>query len=163
MSDLRSEDTRMKVARENSVDSKEPHAVNVLLAYDNPSTCAASLHMLERISKRLHDKKLFNVNAFTFGLLEQMDPLKWTAASAEAVELAMVAFGEEGVPGAGVLRWLEGWAKSHAGKEAGLGLLPMGRHTEKSVRRAVRVIKAIAARYGLGFIYDPESACPEPC
>jgi hypothetical protein len=153
----------MKVARENSVDSKEAHAVNVLLAYDNPGTCAASLRMLDRISKRLHDKKLFNVNAFKFGLLEKMDPLKWTAASAEVVELAMVAFGEQGVPGAGVLRWLEGWAKSHAGMEAGLGLLPMGRQTGKSVRRAVRAIKGIAARHGLGFIYEAESPCQEPC
>jgi hypothetical protein len=153
----------MKVARENSVDSKETHAVNVLLAYDNPRTCAASLRMLERISKRLHDKKLFNVNAFKFGLLEQMDPLKWTAAGAEAVELAMVAFGEEGVPGAGLLRWLENWARSHAGKNAGLGLLPMGPHTGESVRRAVRTRRGIAARHGLGFIYDSESPCPEPC
>jgi hypothetical protein len=141
-----------------SVDTKETRAVHVLLAYDNPRTCAAMLKMLDRISTRLRDQKLFNVNAFKFGLLENMDPLKWTAASADAVELVMVAFSDEGIPGARLLRWLEKWARSHAGKEAGLGLLPMGPHTGQPVRRVVRALRKMSARHGLGFIYDVEPA-----
>jgi hypothetical protein len=144
----------MKMVQKTSVDTKGAQAVNVLLAYDNARTCAASLKMLDRISNRLRDQRLFNVNAFKFGLLEHMDPLKWTAAGADAVELAMVAFGEQGVPGVGFLRWVESWAKRHAGKNAGLGLLPLGSHSAKSVRRVVRVLRGIAQRNGLGFIYD---------
>jgi hypothetical protein len=139
-----------------SVNGKKSQSVNVLLAYDNPRTCAAMLKMLDRISTRLRDKKLFNVNAFKLGLLENMDPSKWTAAGTDAVELAMVAVSDGSVPGACLLRWMEKWAKSHAGKAAGLCFLPMGRQTEQSVRSFVRALKGIAARYDLGFIYEPE-------
>ena len=158
MSDDISEVTRMKTVRKASVDSRETPAINVLLAYDNPRTCAEMMRMLDRIATRLRAKKLFNVNAFKFGLLERMDPRKWTPARAHAVELAMVAFGEEDIPEANFLRWLENWAKRHAGKAAGLGLLPMGPHSGQSVRRVVRTVRGIAARHGLGFIYDVEPA-----
>jgi hypothetical protein len=144
----------MKTSPESSVVTKGAEPVNVLLAYDNSRTCAASLKMLDRISTRLHDQGLFNVNAFTFGLLERMDPFKWTSASANAAELVMVAFSKEGVPGARLLRWLENWAKNHSGQEAGLGLLPLGPQTARSVRRTVRALKKIAARHDVGFIYE---------
>jgi|HubBroStandDraft_1064217.scaffolds.fasta_scaffold430702_1 hypothetical protein len=153
----------MKMVRKTSVGTKGTHAVNVLLAYDNLHNCAAMLNLLDRISTRMRDKKLFNVNAVKFGLLEHMDPLNWTASDADAIELAMVAFSEEGAPRAGFLRWLESWAKRQAGKEAGLGLLPMGPHTGRSVRRVVRSLRGIAARNGLGFICDAETTCPAPC
>jgi hypothetical protein len=100
---------------------------------------------------------LLNVNAFRFGLLEQMDPCQWTAAGAPAAELAVVAFSEAGPPGAGFLRWLENWVKCHAGKNAALGLVPLGKATGKSVHRVVRILRKMAARHGLDFIYDAHS------
>ena len=144
----------MKTSRESSVLAKGAESVNVLLAYDNSRTCAASLKMLARISNRLHDQGLFNINAFTFGFLERMDPFKRTSASANAAELVMVAFSKEGVPGTRLLRWLENWARNHSGEEAGLGLLPLGPQTGQSVRRTVRALKRIAARHDVGFIYE---------
>jgi len=147
----------MKMARKTSVESKETHAVNVLLAYDNPGTCSAILGMFNRISARLRDKTLFKVNAFKFSLLERMDPVHCAAGRAGTPELAVVAFGEGGAPGAALLGWLENWAEDHAGKEAALGLLPMGPAMSKPVRRFVRIARDIATRHGLGFIYDAES------
>jgi hypothetical protein len=147
----------MKTSRESSKSARSPQPVNILLAYDSPRTCAATMKMLDRISTRLQDKGLFNVNAFKFGLLENMDPLQGTAANADAVELAMVAFNAGSAPGAGLLRWFENWARGHAGREAGLGLLPLGRQTGQSVRRMARALREIAARYKLGFIYQPET------
>jgi len=146
----------MKTAREDSSTTTNPHAINVLLAYDTAGTCGAFLKMLDRISTRLRDKKLFNVKAFKFGLLEQIDPRKWAAASADETELAVVAFGEVGAPGADLLRWVENWAARHEGMNAALGLLPMGALPGKSVRRVVRALRDIATRHGLGFIYDAE-------
>ncbi len=146
----------MKTSKESSVAAKGAEAVNVLLAYDNSQTCAASLKMLDRISNRLRDQGLFNVNAFKFGLLERMDPFKRMSPSVNAAELVMVAFSKEGVPGAGLLQWLENWAKNHAGKEAVLGLLPFGPQTGQSLRRTVRALKGIAARHDVGFIYEME-------
>jgi len=154
---FKGEETSMKTSRVSSTDAKAPQSVNVLLAYDNPRTCAAMLKILDRVSTRLRDKKLFNVNAFKFGLLERMDPFKRTAASPDSVELAMVGFSDGSIPDAGLLRWLDHWAKSHAGKVAGLGLLPMGPRTGASVRRVVRALQKIAARHRLGFIYEPET------
>jgi hypothetical protein len=142
----------MKMARKISAGIKETHAVHVLLAYDNPRTCSAILGMFDRISARLCDKALFKVNAIKFSLLASMDP-----AQCGASELAVVAFGEAGAPGAALLSWLENWAECHAGKEAALGLLPLGPTSSNSVRRVVRISKDIATRYGLGFICDPES------
>jgi hypothetical protein len=147
----------MKTSRESSTDAKAPQSVNVLLAYDNPRTCAAMLKVLDRVSTRLRDKKLFNVNAFRFGLLKRMDPFIRTAATPDSVELAMVGFSGGSIPDAGLLRWLDNWAKSHAGKVAGLGLLPMGPRTGESVRSFVQALREIAARYRLGFIYEPET------
>src|SRR5271154_621297 len=147
----------MKMTQKASVDSKGTHAVNVLLAYDSPRTCSAILKMFNRISARLRDKTLFKVNAIRFSLLERMDPVQCANARPGTPELAVVAFGETGIPGAALLGWLENWAQRHAGKEAALGLLPMGPATSKSVRRFVRIAKDIATRHGLGFIYDTES------
>jgi hypothetical protein len=153
----------MKTARKYSVETKGTHAVNVLLAYDNPRACSAILGMFDRISGRLHDEKLFKINAFKFSLLERMDPLQCDAVGAGTPELAVVAFGEPGAPGAALLGWLEHWAERHAGKEAALGLLPMGPATSEPVQRFVRTTKDIAARHGLGFIYDSEAPCQELC
>jgi hypothetical protein len=137
--------------------TKDPYLLNVLLAYDDARTCGATLDMLDRISSRLRATTRLNVNAFRFGLLEQMDPRRWTAAGARAADLAVVAFGEAGVPGAKLLRWLEKWGECHADKNAALGLVPMGRATGASVRRIVRTLKETAARYGLDFIYGADS------
>jgi hypothetical protein len=145
------------MARKASVDTKATHAVNVLLAYDNPRTCSAILGMFHRISAQLRDKSLFKVNAFKFSLLERMDPVQCAPDGADAPELAVVAFGEAGAPGAALLGWLENWAQGHAGQEAALGLLPMGPAISKPARRAVRIARKIATRHGLGFIYDAES------
>ncbi len=147
----------MKNKSGHALGGKQPFALNILLAYDNARTCRAVLEMLDRISTRVRAKTRFNVNAFKFGLLEQMDPVKWTAAGARAAELAVVAFGEAGVPGARFLRWLENWGRFHAGKDAALGLIPVGRATGQSVRRIVRILKESAARHHLDFIYDAES------
>jgi hypothetical protein len=147
----------MKHAGENIPAPNDSHPVHVLLAYDTTRTCRAILEMLHRISTQLRDQKLFDVKAFKFGLLEQMDPLKWTAADPQEAELAVVAFGETGAPGADFLRWLEHWAARHEGQNAALGLLPMGVFTGQSVRHLVRSLRKIAARHGLGFIYNPEA------
>jgi hypothetical protein len=157
LSDLTSEDTRMKLAPKTSVDTRKRHAIHVLLAYDSPRTCRAILRMFDRISARLRDKALFKVNAFKFGLLASMDPVQCGAGEAGMPELAVVAFGKSGTPGAELLSWLENWAECHAGKEAALGLLPLGPVSSASVRRAVRISKDIATRYSLGFICDAES------
>jgi hypothetical protein len=146
---------KQKVKKASS--GKDPYLLNVLLAYDNDSTCGATLDMLNRISNRLRTTTKLNVNAFRFGLLEQMDPCRWTAEGARAADLAVVAFGETGAPEAGLLRWLEKWGECHADKSAALGLIPMGRATGASVRRIVRVLKKTASRYGLDFIYGTES------
>jgi hypothetical protein len=147
----------MKNALEETSSVQDPHAVRVLLAYDTPRTCGDILEMLDRISTRLRDKKLFSVKAFRFSLLEQMDPRKWTAAKPEEAELAVVAFGESGAPGADLLRWLENWAASHEGQNAALGLMPIGAFKGDSVRRVVRSLRKIAARHGLGFIYNEDT------
>jgi hypothetical protein len=147
----------MKKKGEHALGAKDPYMVNVLLAYDNARTCREILDMLDRVSTRVRAKTMLNVNAFRFGLLEQMDPLKWTAAGGWAAELAVVAFGEAGPPGAALLRWLENWGKCHADKNAALGLIPMGRATGESVRRIVRILKKTAARHGLDFIYGADS------
>ncbi len=136
---------------------REPYLLNVLLAYDNARTRRAILDMLDRVSHRVRAKTRFNVNALRFGLLEQMDPCKWTAAGARAAELAVVAFGEARVPGAGLLRWLEKWGRCHEHKDAALGLVHLGRSTGQSVRRIVRILQQTAARHGLEFIYDAHS------
>ena len=143
----------MKKTGEIRVESKNPYKINVLLAYDSAPTCGAILGMFDRISTRLRNKQLFNVNAFRFGLLERMDPFKWTAAGADAAELVMVAFGEKGAPGADLLSWLENWAKRHEGRDSALGFLPMGVKAGEPVRRVVRTLRKIAARHGLRFIY----------
>jgi hypothetical protein len=145
---------KMKMPPKASRRTEESCMVSVLLAYDTARTCGSILGMLDRISTRLRDKKLFCVKAFKFGLLEQMDPLKWKAGRPGATELAMVAFGDEGPPGADLLRWLEKWAKRHAGQDAALGLLPMGLPSSQSVRRVVLALKEMAARHSLGFICD---------
>jgi len=147
----------MKTAREDYPGAKDSHSIQVLLAYDTDATCGAILKMLDRISARLRDKKLFHVNAFKFGLLEQMDIRKWIAARPQEAELAVVAFGEAGAPGADLLQWLENWASRHEGGNAALGLLPMGALTGKSVRHVVRSLRKIAARHGVGFIYNENS------
>jgi hypothetical protein len=153
----------MKMAQKSSVDSGETHAVNVLLAYDNPRACSAILRMFDRISGHLRDERLFKINAFKFSLLERMDPVQCDIGGVGTPELAVLAFGSTGAPGVALLRWLENWAKRHAGKEAALGLLPMGAVTSASVRRFVRIARDIATRHGLGFIYHAESPCGEPC
>src|SRR5580658_10031942 len=119
-------ESEMKTAREMTVETGDSYQINVLLAYDSAPTCGAILGMFDRISTRLRDKKIFNVRAFKFGLLERMDPFKWTAAKAGAAELVMVAFGEAGPPGASLLRWLENWAEQHEGQDSALGFLPLG-------------------------------------
>ena len=152
----------MKKTGEITAESKDSYKINVLLAYDSTPTCGAILRMFDRISTRLRDKKIFNVRAFKFGLLERMDPFKWPATRAGAAELVMVAFGEEGAPGAGLLRWLENWAKQHEGQDSALGFLPLGANAGKSVRRVVRALKKIAARHGLRFIYGAEAGFDLP-
>jgi hypothetical protein len=147
----------MKNKSGHALGGKDLFALNILLAYDNARTCRSVLEMLDRISTRARAKTRFNVNAFRFGLLERMDPVKWTAASAREAKLALVAFGETGVPGARFLRWLENWGRFHAGKDAALGLIPVGRATGQSVRRLVRILQESAARHHLDFIYDAES------
>ena len=147
----------MKKKDEDALDAKESYILNVLLAYDNDRTRGVILDMLNRVSNRVRAKTVLNVNAFKFGLLEQMDPLKWAAAGVSAAELVVVAFGEAGVPGAGLLRWLENWGKCHADKNAALGLIPMGRATGASMHRIVRVLKETAARNGLDFIYGADA------
>jgi hypothetical protein len=149
---------KMKTKGGHAPGAKDPYMLNVLLAYDNARTCGATLDLLDRISTRLRATTRLNVNAFTFGLLEQMDPCKWKAAAgAKAAELVIVAFGEAGAPGAGLLRWLENWGQCHADKNAAVGLIPMGRATGASVRRTVRALKDTAARHGLDFIYGADS------
>jgi hypothetical protein len=147
----------MKTKSGHARGAKEPYTLKVLLAYDNAGTCRAMLDMLDRVSTRLRAQAQLNVNAFRFGLLEQMDPHKWPAAGEWAAELAVVAFGEAEPPGAGLLRWLEKWGKCHADKHAALGLVPLASVTSKSVRRIVRTLRATAARHGLDFIYDAAS------
>ncbi len=142
----------MKTAR-----SKSTPAIHVILAYDTARTRGAIFKMLGRISDKLHNKRLFNVNAFKFGLLQQMDSATWSAGNSAEAELAVVAFNESSAPGADFLRWLDGWAQCHAGKNAALGLLPMGIVTSRSVQRVVRELKKIASRHGLGFIYNEDS------
>ncbi len=146
----------MKKKDKKAPGGKDPYLLNILLAYDNARTCCATLDMLDRISTRLRATTRLNVNAFRFGLLEQMDPRRWKAAGAWAADLAVVAFGEAGAPGAGLLRWLENWGACHEDKNAALGLIPMGRATGASVRRVVRILKNTAARHGLDFIYGAE-------
>src|SRR5271168_2712125 len=97
----------MKMTRTDSASTGHAQSIHVLLAYDTARTCGAMLEMLDRISTRLRDKKLFSVRAFKFGLLEEMDTVKWTAAKTDEAELAVVAFDEGSAPGAGLLRWLE--------------------------------------------------------
>ena len=143
----------MKKTGEMTAESKNPQKINVLLAYDSAQTCGAILGMFERISTRLRNKQLFNVNAFRFGLLERMDPFKWTAAGTGTAELVMVAFGEKGAPGAALLSWLENWAQRHQGQDSALGFLPMGVKPGEPVRRVVRTLRRIAARHSLRFIY----------
>ncbi len=142
----------MKTAR-----SKSTPAIHVVLAYDTARTRGAIFNLLGRISERLHNKRLFNVNSFKFGLLPKMNSARWSAGNPAEAELAVVAFGETNTPGADFLRWLDGWAKRHAGKNAALGLLPMGAVTGRSVERVVRELKKIASRHGLGFIYNEDS------
>lgn len=136
------------------MNTEELHTLNVLLAYDNPRTCRAILRVFSRVSSQLHDRTLFKVDAFKFSLLERMDPSRCADELVERPEIAVVAFGEAGAPGAALLGWLEIWAKCHAGKEAALGLLPLGPATGKTVRRFIRLSKEIATRYGLNFICD---------
>jgi hypothetical protein len=147
----------MKTAVENTGETAGAYQINVLLAYDSAPTCGAILSMFERISARLCDQKLFNVNAFKFGLLERMDLFKWASAGAGAADLVMVACGGEGAPGASLLRWLEDWAEHHAGRDSALGFLPMGALAGEPVRRLVRSLRTIAARHGLRFIYGAEA------
>jgi hypothetical protein len=147
----------MKKEGEMTVETGGSYQINVLVAYDSAPTCSAILDMFDRISTRLRDKQLFNVNAFRFGLLERMDPCSWTAAGAGAAELVMVAFGEAGPPGAGLLRWLESWAEHHQGQDSALGFLPLGANAGEPVRRVVRTLRKIAARHGLRFIYGAEA------
>jgi len=147
----------MKTKDEHALEAKDPYMLKVLLAYDNARTCRAMLDMLNRVSTRLRAQAQINVNAFRFGLLEEMDPLQWPAAGQWSAELAVVAFGEAGLPGAGLLRWLENWGKCHAHKQAALGLVPLAKLTSQSVRRIVRTLRATAARHGLDFIYDAAS------
>lgn len=149
----------MKNKSGHDLEVKEPFVLNILLAYDNARTCRAILEMLDRISSRVRAKARVNVNAFRFGLLEQMDPVKWTAAGARAAQLAVVAFGDAGAPGAPLLRWLDKWGRCHADADAALGLIPLGPATSQSVRRIVRLLRATAARHHLDFIYDPSPAC----
>jgi hypothetical protein len=139
-----------------TVEKTDPYQINVLLAYDSDRTCGAILGMFDRISTRLRDKSIFNVNAFRFGLLERMDPFQRTASRAGAAELVMVAFGEEGAPGAGLLRWLENWAELHEGQDSALGFLPLGTKPGEPVRRVVRALRKIAARHSLRFICGAE-------
>jgi hypothetical protein len=148
---------KMKTKGGHALGAKNPHMLNVLLAYDNARTCSATLDLLDRISKRLRASTRFHVNAFTFGLLEQMDPLKWTATGARAADLVVVAFGEAGAPGADLLRWLEKWGRCNAEENVALGLIPMGRATGAAMLRIVRVLKDTAARNGLDFIYGADS------
>ncbi|HEY3860620.1 MAG TPA: hypothetical protein VGO59_01925 [Verrucomicrobiae bacterium] len=131
--------------------SNDPYQINVLLAYDSAQTRSAIVGMFDRISSHLRDKKIFNVNAFRFGLLERADRFHLMASSASA-ELVMVAFGDSGVPGAGLLSWLESWAEQHAGQDSALGFLPVGAIAGEPVRRMVRALGSIAARHGLRFI-----------
>ena len=152
----------MKTAGEITVVATDPFKINVLLAYDSVQTCGAILGMFDRISTRLCDKKIFNVRAFKFGLLERMDPLKWPAARAGAAELMMVAFGEEGAPGAGLLRWLENWAENQEGQDSALGFLPMNTNADAPVHRVVRALRKIAARHDLRFIYGAEAGLGLP-
>ena len=152
----------MKKAREMTLGNKDSYHINVLLAYDSAPTCGTILDMFDRISTRLRDKKLFNVNAFRFGLLERMDPFKWKSARAGEAELVMVAFGEEGPPGAGLLRWLENWAQQHEGQDSALGFLPLGAKAGEPVRRVVQALQKIAARHGLRFIYGAEGGLGLP-
>jgi len=146
----------MKTVDETYLDGSERPSVRVLLAYDNARSCGAILDMLARISARLREKTLFNVNAFKFGLLERMDTLQCPSPDAEA-ELAVVVFGQDGVPGAGLLRWLEIWASRHAGKNAALSLFLRGNAASESARRIVQTLKEMAARHGLSFICDAEA------
>ena len=146
----------MKRADEITAEKKSSYQVHVLLAYDSAPTCGAILGMFDRISTRLRDKKIFNVQAFKFGLLERMDPFKWTATKAGEAELVMVAFGEAGPPGASLLRWLENWAQQHEGRDSALGFLPLGANAREPVRRVVRTLRKMAARHGLRFIYGVE-------
>jgi hypothetical protein len=152
----------MKKTGEMTVESKDPYKINVLLAYDSAPTCGAILSMFDRISSRLRDKKIFNVKAFKFGLLERMDPFKWPVAKAGAAELVMVAFGDEGAPGAGLLRWLENWAQQHEGQDSALGFLPLAADAGEPVRHVVRALQKIAARHGLRFIYGVEAGFELP-
>jgi hypothetical protein len=159
----------MKSMDKTHLEARDSYRINVLLAYDNTHTRGAILGMLDRISTQLRDKTLFKINAFSFGLLEQIDPRLCASAgteSAEVAEIAVVAFGKEGAPGAGLLRWLENWAERHAGQDAALGLQPLAPLSGKSVRRVVRALREIAARHGLRFIYGaadrlalPQTAC----
>src|ERR1700733_7391745 len=144
---------KMKKTDENTGGIKNPYKINVLLAYDSAGTCGAILGMFDRIATRLRNKKLFNVNAFRFGLLERMDPFQWSTADAGAAELVMVAFGEKGAPGVGLMRWLENWAQHHEGQDSALGFLPIGASAGEPVLRVVRSLRKIAARHGLRFIY----------
>jgi hypothetical protein len=145
-----------KTSEMTDAEQNDSYQINVLLAYDSDRTCGAILGMFDRISTRLRDKKIFNVNAFRFGLLERMEPFKRTAPEAGAAELVMVAFGEEGAPGAGLLRWLENWAEHHEGQDSALGILPLGAKAGEPVRRFVRALRKIAARHSLRFIYGAE-------
>jgi hypothetical protein len=148
---------KMRNKAERALGAKDPYRLKILLAYDNARTCGAMLDLLDRVSTRLRAKARLNVNAFRFGLLEQMEPSKWTVAGQWAAELAVVAFGEAGPPGAGLLRWLENWGQCHAGKNAALALVPMGRAASTSVRRIVRILRETASRHGLDFIYGAAS------
>jgi hypothetical protein len=147
----------MKNSNRHAQGDRDPFMLNVLLAYDTAHTHHTILGMLNRVSNRARAKARLHINAFNFGLLEQMDPCQSTAAGARAAELAVVAFGEAGAPGARLLRWLEKWGRCHEHKDAALGLVHLGRATGQSVRRFVGRLQQTAARHGLDFIYDAHS------
>ena len=142
----------MKKTGEIRVESKNPYKITVLLAYDSAPTCGAILRMFDRISTRLRDKKIFNLCAFEFGLLERMDSFRWPSAKAGAAELVLVAFGEKGAPGAGPMRWLENWAQQHAGQDSALGFLALAAEADEPVRRFVGTLQTMAESHGLRFI-----------
>jgi hypothetical protein len=144
--------TEMTMEQEISPDMPALQPVNVVVAYDTPVAHGAVTAMLDRIAARLREKPLFNVKALKFPVLEQMTRLGHAAVDMDAADLLVVAFGETGVPGAGVIRWIENWSARHAGQDAALGLVTIGKNTSLALQRFVQDLRHTASRHGLNFI-----------
>ncbi len=137
--------------------SSELPALNVFLAYDVAETGRSAVATFDRIATHLKDELLFTAQVWRFDLLTNPECGKQAEDAVTAADILVVAFrAETQLPGR-FLAWLSECVKARSEPGRALAVAPVGQAQNPAAMRAVRQLRFLAERKGLGFVCD-ESA-----